>query len=974
MRRVWVAATAVVALAGFGWWCWPYLQLTRADAALSRLAAPHLLYWPGQAADAVVFTPVDRMSGEGPSTLARIAGGIEAVEARWGPTARTTYLRGRLASLRGATAEAVRLMHLASLLDPDDAALQTAYGVSLAIRATAENRVIDWATAIDVLLQASELPDFPALGYADLAQASEQLPAPHAAAGYWKQALTQAGGPWKPVFSQNLSRLEAEKASRLQRIALVSSQRQPSRDIPGSAEYLLQLALAEWLPKRADFSGDLTRVAEHFRLQLTDPALRDLLAATPKAVADEALGRATLANANGDYRSAAEAGLQAGQLYAEANNAAGRVLAGVQTISGLRRSGRAAECRALGEESRLLARARGYRWAELRAEQEAMSCKSQERAIDVLAEREAVATRVAGSGFLDLELRAEGSLIEPSRGFTAPVESWDRARRGLASYGRSVLPAPFAVNFLSPLGMMAESFGYSRLASLLFREAMAVMEDYPNQWLRDAIRFDFFRLNPSAKLPGATTIEIELAARELAEGRGSQALARLRRVTSGTEFPYLRLERYERIRLLPVLGRAFWQQGQRDEAMRHFRVLIDETVSTVRALQGRRQRYATALEVGPAWRLLTEAQLEAEGATAALRTWQTFRTLPNPGQSVSLSPPAGEVRLALALLPSGPVVWWADGRGIAVHRVAQKRLTLRAQRFAALVANPSSPLAMVNESAREIYELLIAPFEGRLEGAKTLAVDPDGPLAVLPWGALRDRQGRSLLSRVAIVQTIGWGTPPGGSPQALIPAARDWQPALVVAEPTVDPHDRGRFPALAEARGEAEHLRTIFPRNLYLSGQEARVEALQRELGHHHLFHFAGHGVANGGNGALVLAGEPPVGTRLITASEIADLDLHALRLATLASCSSGSGEDRGTINVESLVQAFLDAGTAQVLASRWNVDSRATSRVMQPFYEGLRQGVAPAAALRAAALAVERLPLQRHPYYWAAFQMFGLP
>lgn len=974
MRRVAWWLGAAVALSGLGWWAWPHFQLKRAEGALSRWAAPHMLYWPGQGVEAVVFTPIDRTSATGTATLATVASAVESVEKRWGPTARTTYLRGRLASLRGSTAEAVRLMHLAALLDPEDAGLQMAYGVSLGIRATAENRAIDWATAVDVLLQAAELPEFPPLGYANLAQASEQLPAPNAAAGYWTEALAKSGGLWRPGFARNRARLEAEKTARRQRVALVSSQREPSRDIPGSAEFLLQLALAEWLPNRNDFRGDLARVAEHFRLQLSDPALHDLLAASPKPEADQALARATAANAKGDYRMAAAAGSQAVRLYAEANNGAGRALAGVQTILGLRRSGRAPECRALGEESRLLARSRGYRWAELRAGQDAMACKSQQRAIDVLAEREALAARVAGSGFLDLELRAESSLIEPSRGFTAPVESWDRAQRGLASYGRSVLPAPFAVNFLSPLGMMAESFGYPRLASLLFREAMAAMEDHENQWLRDAIRSDFFRLSSSAKLPGEASGDIELAAQDLAAGRGTQALARLRRVTNGSQFPYLRLERYERIRLLPVLGRAYWQQGQREEALRHFRVLIDETVATVRVLRGRRQRYATALEVGPAWRLLTDAQLEAEGATAALRTWQTFRTLPNPGQAVSLTPPAGEVRVALALLPTGPVVWWADGRGIAVHRVAAKNLTVRAQRLAGLVANPGSPLAMVNESAREIYDWLVAPFEGRLEGAKTLVVDPDGPLAVVPWGVLRDRKGRSLLSRVAIVQTIGWGTPPGNSPQASVPAATDWQPALVVAEPAVDPHDRGRFPELAAARGEAEHLRTIFPRNSYLSGTEARVEALQQELGNHQLFHFAGHGVANGGNGALVLASEPPVGTRIITASEIADLDLHSLRLATLASCSSGSGEDRGTVNVESLVQAFLDAGTSRVLASRWNVDSRATSRVMQPFYEGLRQGAAPASALRAAQLAVEKLPLQSHPYYWAAFQMFGLP
>lgn len=111
-----------------------------------------------------------------------------------------------------------------------------------------------------------------------------------------------------------------------------------------------------------------------------------------------------------------------------------------------------------------------------------------------------------------------------------------------------------------------------------------------------------------------------------------------------------------------------------------------------------------------------------------------------------------------------------------------------------------------------------------------------------------------------------------------------------------------------------------------------------------------------------------------MTATEIAALYLHTLRLATLAACSSAAGEERGSVNVESLVQSFLDAGTRQVMAARWNVDSEATSRMMQDFYTRLQRGAAPADALRGATLAIEKDPLQQHPYYWAAFQLFGLP
>jgi len=955
-----MATLLAVCAAVVGWWRWPHLELVRAEASLSAFPAPHSLYWPGYHPGRSPITVPERAEA-----LASLAGAIESAESRLGPTPKSFYLRGRLASLRGANTEAIRLFRLAALLDPEDTNLQTAFGVSVAIRAAAENRAVDWARAANILLEAAERPGFYALGWANLGEVSEQLPAPRAALEYWKKAAATAEPLMQPALAQRVQRVESEQTARRGRVAQVSTGRIPSREVSGSAELLLHLALTEWLERRTEFAPDLQRLADYLFTQMNDPTLRDLLRPAANPAADQALGRAAQANGKGDYPVAAAAGLEAWQRYRAAANPAGQALAAVQAILGLRRTGKAPECVALAQEARGIATGRGYRWAVLRLEREAMSCKARQRLLDVQAEREDIAARSQASGFLDLELAGGSSLVEPSRGFTAPVESWDRAQRGLAGYWRSTLPAPFAVNFYSALGLMAESFGYTRLSGLLFAEAMAAMEGNPNQWLKNAIRSDFFRLNPSMQLPGQVTSQVEAAERDLTAGHAAAAFTRLQGVIQGAPFPYRQLNTYDRLNLLPVLGRVFWQQGQRAEALRHFRAVVDETVATMTGLEGRRQRYAQTQSIAPVWRQLTEAQLDTEGAPAALATWQTFRTLPNPGQKVDLQPPPGEVRLALALLPSGPVVWWADTQGIAVERVKLPNLTRRVERFAALVANADSPLPAVNDSARELYRALVEPFEARLSGARTLVVDPDGPLAILPWGALRDGQGRSLLSRVAILQTIGWG-----SPTANTPGPTEWQPALVVAEPSVDPRDRARFPVLAAARHEAEQLRQIFPHHLYLSGEEARVDALQMELERHRLFHFAGHGVTNGGNGALVLSGESPMRTRLITAAEIAALDLHHLQLATLAACSSGAGEDRGAVNVESLVQAFLDAGTGQVLASRWNVDSEATAGVMRGFYVGLRQGVPPDAALRDAALAAART--QPHPYFWAAFQMFG--
>ncbi len=964
MRIHWRPLAAVGLLATLlVWWRWPYLQLSRAEEGLENFPAPYSLYWPESIQQRAQLRGLAQAEA-----LTRITRAVEAAESRLGPTAKVVYLRGRLAAQRGDSGEAIRLLNLATLLDPADVSLHVAYAVSFGLRAAMENRPIDWATAANVLLTASEMPGFPALGFANLAEVSEHIPAPQAAIQYWKQAAAQEAGTLKARFLERQRQAEEQLRRRDLRVRQTLERREPSPAISGSGELLFQQSLAEWLPRRTEFATDLARLAEYLREEMSDDALLDLLAGSTNREAEAALASAARANALGDYRTAAEAGMKARKLYIQSGNAAGQTIAAAQGSYALRRTGQHAECREIAEDALRLSIQKGYRWAELRNAQELMACKSRQRVIDMLVEREDVAGRTLHSGFLDLELRAASSLVEPSHGFTAPAESWARGQQGLMRYWQSVLPAPFATNFYSPLGLMAESFGYSRLAALLFRESMAVMEGHPNQWLRDAIRADFLRLDPGARLPGPTTSEIETAARELAAGDAPRAHHRLQRLTQRSAFPYREFDYDHRVTLLPVMGRALWMQGRRTEALRHYRGLVDETVALVKTLHGRRQRQATALEIGPAWRMLAEAQLDTEGPTEALRTWQTFRTLANPGRQLVLSPPPGEIRLAVALLPAGPVVWWSDAQGIAVHRIRNFALTRHAERFAALVANPDSPLEFVNDTGRDLYGVLIAPFEKRLSGAHTLVVDPDGPLAQLPWGALRDAQGRTLLSRLAVVQTIGWGSPAANT------ADVDWQPALLVAEPAVAPQDRARFPVLNTALREADHLRNLFPQHLFLTGQQASVDALQLQITKHRLFHFAGHGVANGGNGALVLAGEPRSGTRLVTASEIASLDLRSLRLATLAACSSGTGENLGSVNVESLVQAFLDAGTRQVLAARWNVDSRSTSQVMGKFYGRLRRGMAPATALREASLEVAQDPAQRHPYFWAAFQLFGLP
>jgi CHAT domain-containing protein len=87
----------------------------------------------------------------------------------------------------------------------------------------------------------------------------------------------------------------------------------------------------------------------------------------------------------------------------------------------------------------------------------------------------------------------------------------------------------------------------------------------------------------------------------------------------------------------------------------------------------------------------------------------------------------------------------------------------------------------------------------------------------------------------------------------------------------------------------------------------------------------------------LVLAGANSAPERgLLTAEEVADLDLSCCELAVLSACETGLGKLAGGEGVLGLQRAFQAAGARTLVTSLWSVDDAATCLLMQRFYENL--------------------------------------
>jgi CHAT domain-containing protein len=115
----------------------------------------------------------------------------------------------------------------------------------------------------------------------------------------------------------------------------------------------------------------------------------------------------------------------------------------------------------------------------------------------------------------------------------------------------------------------------------------------------------------------------------------------------------------------------------------------------------------------------------------------------------------------------------------------------------------------------------------------------------------------------------------------------------------------------------------------------------------------------------------------ILTAEEIAALDLRGLEWAVLSACDTGIGELRVGEGVLGLRRAFEVAGAGTLIMSLWSVADETARSWMQGLYRArLLEGKDTAESVQAANLKVLHELRDRkkstHPFYWAGFVAAG--
>lgn len=330
-------------------------------------------------------------------------------------------------------------------------------------------------------------------------------------------------------------------------------------------------------------------------------------------------------------------------------------------------------------------------------------------------------------------------------------------------------------------------------------------------------------------------------------------------------------------------------------------------------------------------------------------------------------------------------------------------------RFRRVLADPRGDVAAL---ARQLDAAVFEPVRARIGGARTVFVSPDGALNVLPFAALVDAKGRFALETHRIHYLMsGRDLMHPGNIYLVKPGA-----PVVIADPAFGRPAKGdtaglRFGPLAGTVGEAEALRKLFPKAQVLT-KAAATEAALKAVKSPRILHVATHGFfltdlpddvegvravgvtksdadaapaalssAEAGNPllrsgiALAGANRPAADggeDGIVTALELASLDLSVTKLAVLSACETGVGEIRIGDGVHGLRRALAIAGAESQMISLWKVHDEATRDLMIAFYKRLLAGESRLDALRDAQLGMLRSAERKHPFFWAAFIVSG--
>jgi CHAT domain-containing protein len=466
----------------------------------------------------------------------------------------------------------------------------------------------------------------------------------------------------------------------------------------------------------------------------------------------------------------------------------------------------------------------------------------------------------------------------------------------------------------------------------------------------------------------------EIALAEIECDTGQYSLATSRLASLRPELPYLQSYTFP-LRYYVTLGKLHLQRGDVNDAEADLHAAVAIAELGLRSLPDPLTRLTWERETGQVYRLLARLLLrERRNEVGALRVWEWYRSSAMRGHTPRLTPadmaltrslpneisfarlesnpalpPINEFDksranlqnltvISYAWLSDGLAIWVFDNRSVHSQWVAVPKASLErvARRFAENCAGASTSIDDIHRDGAQLYAWLVQPVIGMLRSDNVLVIQPDGPIAMVPFQAMWTSGSEYLGARWAIMVSPGINFARKHE-RSQSPMSLDG--ALVVGVSNVTGVSGRGLPAIHDVDIETEMVARHFNQKTVLLGNQATRDAILRQLPRARVFHFAGHALSGALHRGLLLPGSETAARNqdavLLDPDTIGHISMSQCRLAVLSACSTGSAEDV-IVDPADLASAFLRSGVLNVVASRWNVDSAATRVFMSSFYSRL--------------------------------------
>jgi CHAT domain-containing protein/Tfp pilus assembly protein PilF len=284
---------------------------------------------------------------------------------------------------------------------------------------------------------------------------------------------------------------------------------------------------------------------------------------------------------------------------------------------------------------------------------------------------------------------------------------------------------------------------------------------------------------------------------------------------------------------------------------------------------------------------------------------------------------------------------------------------------------------VTGKSADALRDLVVKPL-GLAPGMKRLLVSPDGALSYVPFALLApDREVVDVPSGTTYGLLLEDGKARGDGVLAL--GDPDYQSKVDARAAGI--YARGAVGKLTRLPATADEAKAVG--GTVLLGKDATEKGLRDAVAtkpRWRAVHFACHG--------LIDAERPAFSSLALTADGDDDGFLTVLEvfrakipadLVVLSACETAKGKVVKGEGIMGLTRAFMFAGAPRVICSLWKVDDDATRALMTKFYElwnpkDGKPGLPTAEALKQAQEFVKAQEKWKHPYYWAAWVLWGLP